>query len=73
MIMHVTVKCNDMFYAHFTDKNTGESQGEFQGYVPEGFNIGSGDYVGFDVDTETGRILNWAPITDMQVRSLMIG
>lgn len=32
---------------------------EHEGYVPSGSGVGRGDYVDFEVDSETGQIQNW--------------
>lgn len=37
-----------------------------QGYVPSWL-FGGGDYLEFDVDLETGQILNWEPPTAEQI------
>jgi len=40
----------------------GKTIWEYEGYVPSGIGLGGGDYVKFEVDTETGQIQNWQPI-----------
>lgn len=59
MILHMSAKCSDLFSASLTDKDA-NYLGEYQGYVPEFFpGQHYGDYVTFDIDTDTGKILNW--------------
>ena len=36
---------------------------EKNGYVPRGLGIGGGDYINFTVDTNTGKIEGWRPLT----------
>lgn len=51
-------KCSDMFNASLYEGS--EHVGEYEGYVPEFFPTKHyGDYVSFDIDIETGRIMNW--------------
>jgi len=59
MIIQVTAKCADAFAA--TLRNDDHSYvGEYDGYVPDFFpGEHYGDYVELDIDTETGKILNW--------------
>jgi hypothetical protein len=42
---------------------------ETNGYVPRGLGIGGGDYVSLMIDTETGRILDWKPLEDEDLRA----
>ena len=58
-ILTVFAKCSDMCWVGYTNEKF--EKFEHDGYVPEGIGIStySEDYVGFDVDIETGKILNW--------------
>lgn len=54
----MSAKCSDMFNASLYEGS--EYKGEYDGYVPEFFpGQHYGDYVTFNIDIETGRILNW--------------
>jgi hypothetical protein len=35
----------------------------YEGDVPSNLGIGSGDYIDFDLDLETGQIVGWTPKT----------
>lgn len=37
---------------------------ERDGYVPKWMPSGGGDYIRFEIDNATGKILNWVPIED---------
>ncbi len=43
------------------------------GYVPKGLGIGGGDYIEFDVDLDTGQILNWKKPTVEVVEEFIRG
>jgi len=64
-IMHVYGKCSDLFVCSIDDTETGESIVEdYEGYVPS-CSVGGGDDIQFDIDLETGKILNWKnPLLD---------
>jgi hypothetical protein len=54
----MSAKCADLFSAQLI--NDGHFIGEYVGYVPDFFPTQHyGDYVAFDIDVETGKILNW--------------
>lgn len=57
----VSAKCSDCFF--LSGKTENGEHIEYDGYVPGGLNIGSGDYIQFTLDLETGKILNWKPVT----------
>lgn len=42
------------------------------GYVPRDLGIGGGDYIELEIDTDTGKILNWQPLTEKVVRLAVI-
>jgi hypothetical protein len=56
----VSAKCSDCFFLR--GKTQDGEHIEYDGYVPHGLNIGSGDYIEFTLDLETGKILNWKPV-----------
>lgn len=50
-------KCSDMFSASLHD---GQTIKQYEGYVPDFFpDQHWGDYVIFEIDIDTGKILNW--------------
>ena len=60
MIISITAKCSDMF--------TLDSQGiSYEGYVPNDLGIGGGDYISFDLDLSTGKIVGWKPKTALDL------
>ena len=65
-IMHINSKCSDCFSMSISDTKSGDYiVDDYDGYVPPGSGVGSGDYVELDIDVETGQILNWAnPLTN---------
>ena len=66
-IISISAKCSDLFSA--TLKRDGKVVGEYDGYVPSllpGEHYG--DYVLLDIDTETGRILNWKKPTTKDLK-----
>jgi hypothetical protein len=64
-ILSISAKCSDLCWTEYTDNNGNVSESD--GYVPNDIGIGGGDYIEIDIDMETGRILNWKPISDKQV------
>ena len=67
----MVLKVNDQFDATFFNSQGAEC-GQYSGYVPE-FIPGSamgGDYVSLRVDLETGKILNWNPVSQEAVTKL---
>jgi hypothetical protein len=61
-ITEVCAKCSDLFSCTFS---TGR---EYTGYVPDGFNIGSGDYVEFKYCTDCGQIQGEFPVAGFKKR-----
>lgn len=49
-VIHVNAKCSDMCYIRFAGGR------EQDGYVPNDFGIGGGDYVEFDYCPDCGQI-----------------
>jgi hypothetical protein len=66
MKVHITAKCDDRFQARVPELRINK-----QGYVARGLGIGGGDYIRFTLDTETGKIENWTPLTDDVVTELL--
>jgi len=60
----VMAKCSDMCSLK-TDTNL-----VLTGYVPSNCGIGVGDYIYFDIDIETGKIINWPKLTDEDIDSI---
>lgn len=54
----ISAKCSDMFSANLNQD--GKEIGFYSGYVPDFFpEQHYGDYVIFNIDVDTGRIVNW--------------
>ena len=65
MILIVTAKCSDMCCIDGPDI-------DHRGYVPEGLGIGGGDYIRFQFDTATGKIIGFpANLNDGVVHELL--
>jgi hypothetical protein len=56
MKLQITAKCDDR-----CSVNAGDLQS--QGYVPRNLGIGGGDYIRLTIDTETGKVEGWKPLT----------
>lgn len=66
-IITMSAKCSDLFDAYLL--NDSKLLGEYTGYVPDFFpGEHFGDYVIFDIDIETGKILNWKKPTNKQLK-----
>lgn len=59
----VQAKCSDLCSVDVYDES-GELIGSIDGYAPDFFPDGGGDYLRFEIDLATGKILNWTPPTD---------
>jgi hypothetical protein len=66
-ILSISAKSSDLNSISYKDKNGKVTNSSDYAYVPEGIGIGGGDYVELKIDTETGQILNWKPVTDEQI------
>jgi hypothetical protein len=64
-LLSICAKCSDLCQVRF--QNGKGKLHESDSYVPEGINIGGGDYVELDIDMETGQIQNWKPVTDAAI------
>jgi len=60
MILKLSAKCSDLFFAQVFDEQGQQLGRDYDGYVPA-FMPGDhcGDYVQLEIDTKTGQILNW--------------
>lgn len=56
LIMRIVAKCNDSCYIEFPDGT------DYEGYVPESFNIGDGDYIRICLCMNCGKIDGKFPI-----------
>jgi len=64
----MSAKCSDLCYLELYDDN-GKSLGEYSDYVPDFFpGLHYGDYVMFEIDVDTGKILNWKKPTKKDIR-----
>jgi hypothetical protein len=65
MIISISAKCSDLFVLQ------DEKGREYQGYVPDFFpGQHWGDYVILNIDTQTGQILNWNPVSNEEIEEL---
>ena len=72
-ILEVTAKCSDLCSVVATNA-AGDTIQAGDGYVPA-FMPGEhyGDYVILEIEVATGKILNWKPPTDAQIRTGLEG
>ena len=57
-LLKMTAKCSDLFSASLVQ--VGVATKHYEGYVPEFFPTQHfGDYVSFDINVDTGQIVNW--------------
>ena len=54
----VSAKCSDLCFVQVYDDQH-ECVKEHDGYVPEIFPQGGGDYLEFTIDVDTGQIVDW--------------
>ncbi len=64
--LQISAKCSDLCFTKIAELNLFKD-----GYVPYGLGIGGGDYVDLTIDTETGKILGWKPLTDTQLKKAL--
>ena len=58
-----------MFSASLIDKDGDQIGKDYNGYVPNWMpGQHYGDYILLDIDVETGKILNWKPPTEFQLK-----
>ena len=69
MILKISAKCSDLFFAQLFDADGNQVGNDYDGYVPD-FMPGEhwGDYVTLEIDTDTGRIVNWKKPTKAELR-----
>jgi hypothetical protein len=68
--MVMSAKCSDCFSAQFDDAE-GNEVIDYHGYVPDWFPEQHwGDYVQFEIDLATGKILNWKAPTDDDLKAM---
>lgn len=65
----VTAKCADLCSIQALDE-AGATIRTHDGYVPDWFPDGGGDYVSLEIDAETGLIRNWQKPTAADIRKL---
>lgn len=61
--MIVSAKCSDLCIISFGHMNV-----EHTGYVPEWSQIGSDDYVEFEIELDTGKVVGFVPISDEEIK-----
>lgn len=71
MIINLTAKCSDLCNYSINDKD-GKELFEHDGYVPD-FMPGDhfGDYIELEIDSKTGKILNWRKDADKLINALI--
>lgn len=71
MIIKMSAKCSDSFFACLENKDGEDIGEEYSGYVPNFFpGQHYGDYVELEIDVETGQILNWNVPTKEEIKEL---
>lgn len=65
----IDAKVSDMCSIQVMDEN-GTVVRTHDGYVPDWFPDGGGDYISLEIDVETGTILNWKRPTEQDLNSL---
>ena len=63
MILKFTAKCSDMSSSKLFDAD-GNLKIEHDGYVPSDLGIGGGDYIKFELDLSTGKLIGFIPVSD---------
>lgn len=58
-------KCSDLCDIQLINENDKLVE-SYDGYVPSNIGIGGGDYLEFQVDNATGKIIDWVPITSLK-------
>jgi hypothetical protein len=69
-LITINAKCSDLCFITYYDEDENEL-GERDGYVPDFFPDGGGDYVSLDIDVETGRIVDWKKPTQKELKDSM--
>lgn len=73
MLLEVAAKVRDCCYVTVIDGD-GNTIHEHDGYVPSFFPEDHyGDYIYFDIDIDTGQILNWKKPTEAQLKEFLEG
>lgn len=65
-VLSFTAKCSDLFSGQITDEDFNTIK-EYDGYVPKDLGIGGGDYLEMEIDLQTGQIINWKPIKEIEI------
>jgi len=63
--LRIAGKCSDFFDCEYTVD--GKTILKHEGYAPEFEGLCGGDYIDFEVDLDTGQIVNWKPILEKEV------
>lgn len=63
MKLKITAKCSDMCCTSVPELGL-----ERHGYVPSDIGIGGGDYIELTIDTETGKVEGWEPLSEEVLR-----
>lgn len=67
-VLRICAKCVDACSIIFLDEDGNPAREDHDGYVPDYFpEKHYGDYIEFDIDVETGKILNWKKPTQKEM------
>ena len=66
MKLRISAKCSDMCSADLIDENYVVLATK-DGYAPDIPNLCSGDYIDFEIDITTGKIVGWQPQTPEEI------
>lgn len=71
--MKISFSCkhSDMFNCVIVDEEN-NIMFEHDGYAPQIGSFSGGDYTGFVIDNETGKIENWKPITKEDIANVEV-
>lgn len=66
MKIEISAKCNDLCFIEVPDLNLKSSY-----YVPSNLGIGGGDYIKMTIDSITGKIDGWLPLSEDDLREAL--
>jgi hypothetical protein len=66
MKIKIIAKCNDMCQISVDELNL-----QHNGYIPRGLGIGGGDYIRLTIDATTGKIDDWASLTQEKIEDII--
>ncbi len=66
MKIQITAKCDDRCSVSVSGQDLMS-----QGYVPRNIGIGGGDYIRLTIDTTTGKVEGWKPLTQEELTNAL--